>query len=289
MSAPKRVPWRDRSGRFSPLKTGVLALLPLPAIAAFVGLDGEGAAGQPIDVLLHASGFWADGLVILVLAVTPWASIFAASRLVLVRRMMGIAAALYVAAHLGVYIVQQHFAWGFIGREAFTVPVLLLGTAAVAGLALLVATSTDASVRRLGRNWKRLHLLVHPIIVSALVHSFMEAKLDVSLAATFAGCYLWLVLWRLMPRPRKRDLLSLLLLTIVATLGTALIEWAWYAFATGLPADRVAAANLSLAAGIRPAQWVAIAGLAIVLAAGLHRLLRQRRAPFRFARLASTR
>lgn len=266
-----RVPWRDRSGHFSALKTTVFVLLPLPAVLAVVQWASGAFSGHATDFLLLVSGFWSDRLLVVTLAVTPAASLFAFPRLPLVRRMIGLAAGAYALAHLGVYGVQQNFAWAFMVVQMLTVPVLIIGLASVLALAVLAATSTDGWVRRLGKAWKRVHWLAHPATVLALLHSFMEAKAGVDLAATYAGFYLWLVLWRLLPRGRRRHLPTLLMLAPAAAIGTALIEYAWYAVGTSLPAERVLAANLSLEAGLRPAHWVVLAALAVVAAVALHR------------------
>ncbi len=262
----RSVPWRDRSGRFSALKALVFVLLPLPALVQAIAWATQGLTGHPSQTVLLLTGFWSDRLLVATLAVTPLAALFALPRLTLVRRMLGVAAAAYAAAHLGVYAFQQGFAWGFILVQMASHLVLAIGLASLLGLAALAFTSTDAWVRRLGRAWKRLHLLAHPATVLALLHSFMEAPSDVTLSATYAGFYLWLLGWRLLPRGARRRPLALLTLALAAASATAGLEAGWYALATGLPALRVLAANFSLIAGIRPAQWVALGGLAIAAA-----------------------
>jgi sulfoxide reductase heme-binding subunit YedZ len=61
-------------------------------------------------------------------------------------------------------------------------------------------------------------------------------------------------------------------------LGAAALEYLWYALATKLPAARIAAANLDLSFGPRPAVWVGIAGIGLVLAAAARRVAGARRA-----------
>jgi methionine sulfoxide reductase heme-binding subunit len=273
----RAAPWRDRSGHFSALKAVVFGLLPLPALVPAVQWAVGPLPGHPSQAVLLLTGFWSDRLLVLTLAVTPLAALFALPRLTLVRRMLGVAAAAYALAHLGVYGFQQGFAWRFIAVQMVSHPVLTIGLASILAMAALAFTSTDAWMRRLGRAWKRLHLLVHPAIVLALLHSFMEAPADVTRSATFAGFYLWLVGWRFLPRNGRRNPLALLLLAVTAAAGTAGLEAGWYAVATGLPAARIFAANFSLAAGLRPAHWVGLAGLAIAAAMAI--LRRMTRAP----------
>jgi sulfoxide reductase heme-binding subunit YedZ len=56
--------------------------------------------------------------------------------------------------------------------------------------------------------------------------------------------------------------------------ATAWIEFAWYALATGINPWRVLAASETLRFGLRPAHWVALVGLGVVLLAGALRLWR---------------
>ena len=266
-------PWRDRSGRFSPLKAAVFTLLPLPALLPAALWVSGNLAGHPSQTILLLTGFWSDRLLVLTLAVTPLSALFGLPRLVLVRRMLGLAAGAYALAHLGVYAFQQGFAWSFIVVQMVSHVVLTIGLVSILGMAALAMTSTDGWVRRLGRAWRRLHLLVHPATVLALLHTFMEAPTSVSRATTFSGFYLWLVGWRVLPRGARRHPLALLLLALAAAALTAGLEAGWYALATGIPAGRVFAANFSLIAGLRPAHWVGLGGLAVAALMTIRRLM----------------
>jgi sulfoxide reductase heme-binding subunit YedZ len=62
--------------------------------------------------------------------------------------------------------------------------------------------------------------------------------------------------------------------SLVAAIATAWIEFAWYALATGINPWRVLAANESIRFGLRPAHWVAVVGLGVVLLAATMRLWR---------------
>ncbi|MGH7122177.1 MAG: sulfite oxidase heme-binding subunit YedZ [Acetobacteraceae bacterium] len=266
-------PWRDRSGRLSPLKMAVLALLPLPALLPGVQWASGGLAGHPSQTMLLVSGYWSDRLLVLTLAVTPFAALFALPRLVLVRRMLGLGAGAYALAHLGVYALQQDFAWRFIVVQMLSHPVLTIGLLSILGMAALAVTSTDGWVRRLGRAWKQLHLLIHPATVLALLHTFMEAPTAADLAATWSGFYLWLLGWRLLSPGWRRRPLALLALALAAAVLTSGLEAGWYAAATGIPAGRVFAANFSLLAGLRPAHVVGLGGLLLALSVACRRMM----------------
>jgi methionine sulfoxide reductase heme-binding subunit len=49
---------------------------------------------------------------------------------------------------------------------------LILGIISFIILAVMAATSNNRSVRMLGKNWKRLHLLIYLVLVLVIIHSF---------------------------------------------------------------------------------------------------------------------
>ena len=67
---------------------------------------------------------------------------------------------------------------------------------------------------------------------------------------------------RLLPAGARLHPIALLLLAPAAGLAAAGVEYAWYALATNLPADRILAANLDVSFGLRPAVWTAVAAVA---------------------------
>jgi sulfoxide reductase heme-binding subunit YedZ len=138
---------------------------------------------------------------------------------------------------------------------------LTIGFVALLGLAALGWTSTDGWMRRLGRRWKRLHLLIFPIAALGVFHFFLQSKSQLWEAVLAAGLLAWLILWRLLPNRARLHPIALLLLAPATGLAAAGLEYAWYALATNLPADRILAANLDVGFGLRPAVWAAVAAV----------------------------
>lgn len=267
--------WRDPAGRFRPLKAFVLALLPLPALW-LAAQWAQGVLGpRPITEVLHGLGEWTVRLMLLTLAVTPARAVFDWPGVVRLRRMLGVATALYAGAHLVLYACDQGWSVPKVASEIVLRFYLTIGFVALLGLAALAVTSTDAWQRRLGRNWKRLHLAVFPLLALMLWHYFLQAKADVDPAALAAGFACWLGLWRLMPRRWRGQGWPLWPLALAAALAGATIEAGWYALATGARVDLVLAANLDLAFGPRPAVVVLLVGLAVAGGAGIGRMARK--------------
>nr|WP_282571857.1 ferric reductase-like transmembrane domain-containing protein [Roseomonas acroporae] len=244
-------------------------LLPAAWILALWATDGLGS--RPLTEAIHRTGLWAVRFLLLALLVSPLRRLADTTRVLLVRRMLGVAAMAYALAHLGLYVADENFRLLHVASEIVRRFYLTIGFVALLGLALLGATSTDGWTKRLGRNWKRLQRLVYPIGVLALLHFFLQSKADVSEATFAAGLFLALMLWRLLPARWQGSGLALALLAPVATLATAGVEYAWYALATRIPAQRVLWANLDLEFGPRPAVWVGIVVLGVAAALGARR------------------
>jgi sulfoxide reductase heme-binding subunit YedZ len=276
-------PWRDRHGRFLPLKATVLAAMFIPAaVLAFWWMTGA-LGGRPVTEAIHGTGDWTIRLLLISLAITPAARLLEWPRLLLVRRIVGVAALAYGLAHLLLYVVDEKFRIGVVASEIVLRFYLAIGFITLLGLGVLGATSTDAWTRRLGRWWKRLHRAVYVLGVIALLHYFIQSKSNVSEPVFFAGLFIWLMSWRALPAGWQRNLLVLPVLALVAACATAGVEFAWYALATGIDPWRVLAASETLRYGLRPTHYVALVGLGVALLTSLRRAGRLRHAKPRMA------
>ena len=195
-------PWKDNGGRTSPLKLAVFIALFIPALWVGVAFTCGWLGSRPLNEAIHQLGLWTIRLIFLALAVTPLRHILQWSRLLTVRRMIGIAAFAYAIGHLSLYAADQAFDLAKIATEIAVRIYLTIGFAAVLGLAALAATSTDGMIRRLGaRRWQRLHRLVYAIALLAVVHYCMQSKLDLWEPMIMAGLYGWLIFYRVLARP----------------------------------------------------------------------------------------
>lgn len=271
MLAAGKLPWNERNGRFAPLKALCLALILAPAAIlvyrAIIGSLGAGISGplgpRPITEAIHFTGDWAIRFLWASLAVTPLRRIARFSKLISVRRQLGLAALFYALAHLTLYAFDQKWDFSKVVSEIVLRYYLTIGFIALIGLTVLGMTSTDAMIRRLGNRWNRLHSIVYFLSALAVLHYFMQSKADVFQPTLMGGLLAYMLLWRFAKR-RGYDgasALTLIPLAVVAALLTAGLEYGWYALATNIPPDKVLAANLSFGFSIRPAWWVLLVGL----------------------------
>jgi methionine sulfoxide reductase heme-binding subunit len=266
------VPWRDRHGRFLPLKAVVLAAGFIPGLVlAFWWASGR-LGGRPVTEVIHGTGDWAIRYILIALAITPAVRILHLPRLLLVRRIVGLTALAYVLAHLTLYAVDVNLRLGFVVSEIIHRFYLTIGFVTLLGLAALGITSTHGWMRRIGPWWKRLHSGIYVLAVMALLHYFIQSKANVSEPVFFSGLFVWLMLWRTVPMTWQRSIVTHLTLTMLATGAAAGIEFAWYAIATGINPWRILAASETLRFGLRPAHYVALTGLGVTLLSLLRRI-----------------
>lgn len=256
-------PWLDRGGRFSALRLSVLIALLAPGAVLLAMLAGGELGAEPWKAATREAGSHAAHILLISLAVTPLRYLADRSKIATLRRMVGLAALGYAALHLVLYAGHLAWDWLAVATEIATRVYLTLGFAVLIGLSVLGWTSTDRIQARMGRRWKALHRWVYPLAAGAVLHAFLQSKARADAAVVLAGCFLWLMAWRALPGRWRAHPAALAALGVAAGLGTALVEYAWYAAATNLPAARILAANLDLAAGMRPAQWILLAGVGV--------------------------
>jgi sulfoxide reductase heme-binding subunit YedZ len=146
----------------------VLALLPFLRMA---WLTATGVPVDPVEFLTHGSGDWALYLLCATLAVTPLRRLTGWNWLVRLRRMIGLFAFFYAFMHFMTFLWFDHFFdVAAMWKDVLKRPFITVGFAAFVLLIPLAATSTNAMIKRLGRNWARLHKLIYVIAPLAILH-----------------------------------------------------------------------------------------------------------------------
>ncbi len=260
--------WRDRRGRLSPLRVGMLALLLFPLAKALVDMQSIVHGARPLNDLIHRAGFWALVFLGVTLAVTPLRRIARYGNLIDVRRMLGVGTFCYIATHLTLFTADQMFDLGKVVHEISHRWYPIVGGTAWLGLATLAATSTDGMVRRLGPlRWRRLHQAVYGIVLLALIHYFQQTKADVTVPVFAASLFLWLLAYRLVAwwqDAGELSTLTLLALSVAVSLLTFIGEAVGIGIAFHVSPMRVLDVVFDFDVGIRPGWQVLGAGLVVV-------------------------
>lgn len=264
-------PWNDRAGKLSAIKVVALGTAFMPLVLIIAGHKANILGPRPITQAIHETGDWAIRFLLISLAVTPFRNITHWSKLVLIRRILGLTALAYAALHFSLYIVDQNFNLLRVASEIWLRVYLLIGFTTLLGLTALGVTSTDAMIRRMGQNWNRLHKLAYPLAALGVLHFFMQSKADVTEATLMAGFLIALLFYRSAHSHNFKlsSVRTLIGIAVLAALGTALVEYAWFALATRIPPTRVLFANISFSYSIRPMWWVLGAALVPALWVGI--------------------
>ncbi|AJQ97392.1 sulfite oxidase heme-binding subunit YedZ [Gynuella sunshinyii] len=132
---------------------------------------------DPGKVILEDLATVAIWLLLLGLAITPAKQIFRINDLMRFRRMVGLYAFTYALLHLLSYLAFI-LGWDFsaLWEDIIKRPYIIVGTLSLVILAALAATSYKAAMRFLGKRWKKLHQLVYPAVLLAILHEWWQAK-----------------------------------------------------------------------------------------------------------------
>ena len=254
------------------LRLMTLVALCLPALELAWRWYSDDLGARPVTEATHITGDWAVVFLLCALALTPARSLFDWMPLVQIRRRIGVAAALYAGLHFLIYVADQKWNLVVVAIEIAKRFYLTIGFTALLMLAALAITSTNGWQRRLKRNWKRLHWLVYPAAVLAILHFFIQSKANVGEATVAAGLFAWLMIWRFMPNRLRTQYVGLLLLAVGATLAALLFEIAWYGLVNHIDPMRILIADSDPELVPRPVHKVLLAGLATLVLAAAWRL-----------------
>jgi sulfoxide reductase heme-binding subunit YedZ len=208
---PVRV-FRPSRAQLIAIKTLVhaLALVPAAILAWQIReeyLTGSGGLGaDPVAAIEHRLGLWALRFLMITLAITPLRQLTGQPMLLRFRRMLGLYAFFYATLHFSAYLVLDlRGYWTQIFEEIAKRPYITVGFTAWLLLLPLAATSTQAAVRWLGRNWARLHQLIYVIAALAVLHFWWLVKSDIREPALYAGILAVLLGWRLVKKLQSRS------------------------------------------------------------------------------------
>lgn len=155
---------------------------------------------NPIEDITHRTGWWALTLLTAALAITPIRHVTGWHEIIRFRRLVGLFAFFYATLHLLVYVVlDRFFAFGTVLEDIAERPFITVGFAAWLILLALASTSTRGWIRRLRKNWQRLHRLVYVAGALGAIHFYWKVKADTREPVWFIAILSLLLLSRLPP------------------------------------------------------------------------------------------
>ncbi len=173
----------------------VFALLPFAVLVLRIFQNNLGP--DPVQELSLETGEWTLRFLIIALAMTPLRRITNQIEFTRHRRMMGLFALFYATAHLLVWTVfVLEFRWFAIAEEILDRPYITVGFIAYLILLALGITSPKFMVRKLGKNWKRLHKLVYLAAILGVLHLLWILRLDIGPAVFYGALTAFLLGYR---------------------------------------------------------------------------------------------
>ena len=175
----KQIAAKSKISRNHILKPLVWIACLLPLAWLVYGGFTAGLGANPVERITHRTGLSALVLLLAGLAITPlrrWSGLL---WLIQYRRLIGLFAFFYGCLHLLTYLwLDQMFSPSAIVHDIAKRPFITMGMTAWVLLLPLALTSTQRSIRALGRNWTRLHRLVYFAATAGAIHFYWLVKRD---------------------------------------------------------------------------------------------------------------
>lgn len=162
-----------------------------------------------IEEVLHRLGDTSLVILLVTLSITPIRRLTGWNDLAPLRRPLGLFAFFYLTIHFLWYaVVDEGLAFEFIVEDVIERPYILAGFTAWLMLIPLAITSTKGWIRRLKKNWQKLHRLVYVATGLGVLHFYWQVKADTywPLVATTVLVALMLLRIRQARRPSQRSL-----------------------------------------------------------------------------------
>lgn len=159
------------------LKRIIFAAALIPVAALVLDAFRGDLTANPIEYITHATGDWAIRFLVITLAVTPLRRITGWHPVIQLRRMLGLFSFFYATLHfLTWFVLDWFFNFRQMVEDVAMRPFITLGMATYLMLLALALTSTQKSIRRLGRKWTLLHRLIYVAAVTSLLHFWLARK-----------------------------------------------------------------------------------------------------------------
>jgi sulfoxide reductase heme-binding subunit YedZ len=191
------------------LKTVIFLLALVPFVLLLVRGWKNELGANPIETVTHITGIWTIRFLVITLAITPLRKLTGQAILIRFRRMLGLFTFFYASMHFLTYIwLDQYFDWPFIIKDIAEHPYVIVGFTTFLILFSLAVTSPRFMVRKMGKNWKKLHRLIYPAAFLASFHFLWLVKSDIREPLLYFALFTILMLLRLPSVQENTPLIS---------------------------------------------------------------------------------
>ena len=157
----------------------IFALLPLARLI-WLGIHDDLSA-NPVEFVERSTGTWALVFLLITLSMTPIRLLTGQIWQIQLRRMLGLWMFFYACLHITTYVwLDYSFLWSDIVKDIIKHPYVIVGFSAFLLTIPLAVTSNSFMIKRLKKNWKKLHQLIYVIAILAILHFWWLVKKDVT-------------------------------------------------------------------------------------------------------------
>ncbi len=189
------------------LLKGVVWLLGLaPAVWLVWRGFTDRLGANAIEEVLHRLGDTSLITLLVALSITPVRRLTGWNILAPLRRPIGLFAFFYLTTHFLWYaVIDEGLAFEFIIEDVIERPYILAGFTGWLLLIPLAITSTKGWIRRLKKNWQRLHRLIYLSTGLGLLHFYWQVKADTYWPIVAITVMVVLMLLRIRRRKPRRE------------------------------------------------------------------------------------
>ena len=162
---------RKQKGNLLRYAAHALALIPL--LLLYYDYYTYNLGVDEIDTVTRRTGIWGMFFLWASLSITPLKLLFGWHILHPIRRPWGLYSFIFITIHLFTLIGWDYgFQWGALWSEIGTSRYILVGNVAYLIMLVLTVTSYKWAMKRLGKNWVKLHKWVYVAGILAAIHFF---------------------------------------------------------------------------------------------------------------------
>ena len=166
----------------------IFGLCLLPFLWILYGAFNNTLGVNPVETMNRNMGDWALYFLMMTLSITPLKQLFGWAQPTRFRRMLGLYTFFYAIMHFLTYIWFDHyFNWVEIVEDIIKRPFITVGFISLLLLLPLAITSNRYMIKKLKKNWLRLHKTVYLIAILVLIHFFWMVKADYYQPLIFAA------------------------------------------------------------------------------------------------------
>jgi sulfoxide reductase heme-binding subunit YedZ len=170
-----------------------------PLAYLLYGAFNNSLGPDPTAEIANTTGLTALWMLAITLAISPVRKLSPyLAWLIKFRRLIGLFVFFYATLHMLTWVALYNgFSIGAMLDDVTKRRFIMMGVATWTLLLPLALTSTNWAIRKLGgKNWNRLHMLIYPAALCAMVHYWWKVKTGVLSPAPFTVVLLVLLLAR---------------------------------------------------------------------------------------------